>query len=94
MGSDREGPGGGNPNGPNGVLQALDVEQKHWPGPLICMLQCRFMTIRILYNLSPKSGKWHFRESTFKNFFCVSMPWAPYKTRAYTALDSCLLHFY
>ena len=32
------------------------------------MSQCRFLTIRILYNLSPKSGKWHFRDSRFKNF--------------------------
>jgi hypothetical protein len=32
------------------------------------MLQCRFLTIRILWNLSPKSRKWHFRESRFKNF--------------------------
>jgi hypothetical protein len=32
------------------------------------MLQCRFLTIRILWNLSPKSRKRHFRESRFKNF--------------------------
>jgi hypothetical protein len=32
------------------------------------ILQCRFLTIRILWNLSPKSRKWHFRESRFKNF--------------------------
>jgi hypothetical protein len=32
------------------------------------MLQCRFLTIRILKNLSLKSGKRHFRDSRFKNF--------------------------
>jgi hypothetical protein len=36
MGSDRENPGAPNPNGPNGGPQAQVVEQKHWPGPLIC----------------------------------------------------------
>jgi hypothetical protein len=34
MGSDRANPGAPNPNGPNGGPQA--VEQKLWPGPLIC----------------------------------------------------------
>jgi hypothetical protein len=62
------------------------------------MLQCRFLTIRILLNLSLKSGKWHFRDSRFKNFpgehaldplenSCARRR----STRAFgTALDSCL----
>jgi hypothetical protein len=29
-------PGGPNPNGPNGAPQAQALEQKHWPGLLIC----------------------------------------------------------
>jgi hypothetical protein len=36
MGSDRANPGAPNHNGPNGGPQAQAVEQKHWPGPLIC----------------------------------------------------------
>jgi hypothetical protein len=36
MGSDRANPGAPNQNGPNGSPQAQAVEQKHWPGPLIC----------------------------------------------------------
>jgi hypothetical protein len=36
MGSDRANPGAPNQNGPNGGPQAQAVEQKHWPGPLIC----------------------------------------------------------
>ena len=36
MGSDRANPGAPNPNGPNGGPQAQAVEQKHWPGSLIC----------------------------------------------------------
>ena len=36
MGSDRVNPGASNQNGPNGGPQAQAVEQKHWPGPLIC----------------------------------------------------------
>jgi hypothetical protein len=34
-GSDRENPGAPNPNGPRAKTLA-SVEQKHWPGPLIC----------------------------------------------------------
>jgi hypothetical protein len=36
MGSDRENLGAPNPNGPNGGPQVRNIEQKHWPGPLIC----------------------------------------------------------
>ena len=36
MGSDRDNPGAPNLNGPNGAPQAQAIEQKHWPGPLIC----------------------------------------------------------
>jgi hypothetical protein len=36
MGSDRANAGAPNPNGPNGGPKAQAVEQKHWPGPLIC----------------------------------------------------------
>jgi hypothetical protein len=36
MGSDRENPGANNPNGLNGGPQAQAIQQKHWPGPLIC----------------------------------------------------------
>jgi hypothetical protein len=62
------------------------------------MLKSRFMTIRILLNLSLKSGKLHFRDSRFKNFpgehaldpienSCARRR----STRAFgTALDSCL----
>jgi hypothetical protein len=32
----RANPGAPNPNGPNGGPQGQVVEQKHWPGPLIC----------------------------------------------------------
>jgi hypothetical protein len=36
MGSDRANPGAPNHIGPNVAPQAQAVEQKHWPGPLIC----------------------------------------------------------
>jgi nicotinamide mononucleotide adenylyltransferase len=57
MGSDRANPGAPNPNGSGCRAKTL--------ARVSDMLECRFLTIR---NLSPKSGKWHFRESRFKNF--------------------------
>jgi hypothetical protein len=67
MGSDRENPGAPNPNGPNGGPPGLGDRAKTL-ARASDMLQCRFLTIRILWNLSPKSRKWHFRDSRFKNF--------------------------
>jgi hypothetical protein len=60
-------PGGPNPNELNGGPQAQAVEKKHWPGrPLICY-NVVFWPSEFC-KLSPKSGKWHFRDSRFKNF--------------------------
>jgi hypothetical protein len=76
MGSDRANPGAPNPNGPNGGPQTQAVEQKHWPGPLICH-NVVFWPSEFCKMAHPKSGKWHFRESRFKNFPCE--PWIPRK---------------
>ena len=62
----------------NSVILKFKIQIKWGPAGSGCraktlarasdMSQCRFLTIRILQNLSPKSGKWHFRKSRFKHF--------------------------
>jgi hypothetical protein len=68
MGSDRANPGAPNPNVPNGGPPGSGCRAKTLAREASDMLQCRFLTIRILENLSLKSGKRHFRDSRFKNF--------------------------
>jgi hypothetical protein len=75
MGSDRTNPGAPNHNGPNGGPQA--VEQKHWPGPLICH-NVVFWPSEFC-KISPQSLGNGISETLDSKIFRMSKPWTPRK---------------
>jgi hypothetical protein len=77
MGSDRANPGAPNHNGPNGGPQAQAVEQKHWPGPLICH-NVVFWPSEFC-KISPQSLGNGISETLDSKIFRMSKPWTPRK---------------
>jgi hypothetical protein len=77
MGSDRANPGAPNQNGPNGGPQAQAVEQKHWPGPLICH-NVIFWPSEFC-KISPQSLGNGISETLDSKIFRMSKPWTPRK---------------